>query len=122
MRTLASFFNADDSLQLDRDAIASRNVGEDVTTKMVRSGNVTNASAWMDACFGGASTRVIGGIELALRPSRDSAQATTAAALHMTSLLSFDSAQDTPSGVEECRRLASPILGRVRPAALTCGL
>jgi len=90
---LASFFIVGDSLQDDRDAIASRNVADVVTTKMCGSGRLTNASAWIDACFGGASTRVIGGIVLSLRPSSDSAHAMMAAALDMTSLLSFDGAQ-----------------------------
>jgi hypothetical protein len=74
-------------LQDDRDAIASRNVADDVTTKMCGSGRLTNASAWIDACFGGASTRVMGGKDFSLRPSSDSAQATTATALDMASLL-----------------------------------
>jgi len=70
------------------------------------SGRLTNASVRIDACFGGASTRVTGGKVFSLRPSSESAQATTATALDMASLLSFDCAQDMPSQVEECRRLA----------------
>jgi len=73
---------------------------------MCGSGRLTNASAWIDACFGGASTRVMGGKVFSLRPSSESAQATTATALDMASLLPLDWAQDIPSGVEECRRLA----------------